>query len=150
MIGWLPCWFLFSFTLLPAVCAHLFFWLMIRRPPISTRTDTLFPYTTLFRSIFELEIAFARRELVEFARGEATRGIADLAFEHLQDADERFVGGAAGMCFGAEARGNALVARNEFGQILADELADIGGRWGRWIECRSEEHTSELHAIMRN
>src|SRR3546814_2026565 len=27
-----------------------FFLLMIRRPPISTRTDTLFPYTTLFRS----------------------------------------------------------------------------------------------------
>src|SRR3546814_1785414 len=26
---------------------------MIRRPPRSTRTDTLFPYTTLFRSIFE-------------------------------------------------------------------------------------------------
>src|SRR3546814_6559140 len=25
---------------------------MIRRPPISTRTDTLFPYTTLFRSIY--------------------------------------------------------------------------------------------------
>src|SRR3546814_15236126 len=29
----------------------LFFFLMIRRPPRSTRTDTLFPYTTLFRSI---------------------------------------------------------------------------------------------------
>src|SRR3546814_7578299 len=28
----------------------LFFFLMIRRPPRSTRTDTLFPYTTLFRS----------------------------------------------------------------------------------------------------
>src|SRR3546814_20201849 len=28
-----------------------FFFLMIRRPPRSTRTDTLFPYTTLFRSI---------------------------------------------------------------------------------------------------
>src|SRR3546814_13443455 len=28
----------------------MFFFLMIRRPPISTRTDTLFPYTTLFRS----------------------------------------------------------------------------------------------------
>src|SRR3546814_15754756 len=28
----------------------LFFCLMIRRPPRSTRTDTLFPYTTLFRS----------------------------------------------------------------------------------------------------
>src|SRR3546814_13454642 len=36
------------------VCASasyvVFFFLMIRRPPRSTRTDTLFPYTTLFRS----------------------------------------------------------------------------------------------------
>src|SRR3546814_20328962 len=30
----------------------MFFFLMIRRPPRSTRTDTLFPYTTLFRSLF--------------------------------------------------------------------------------------------------
>src|SRR3546814_14624672 len=29
---------------------YYFFFLMIRRPPRSTRTDTLFPYTTLFRS----------------------------------------------------------------------------------------------------
>src|SRR3546814_18037598 len=32
-----------------SVC--LFFFLMIRRPPRATRTDTLFPYTTLFRSV---------------------------------------------------------------------------------------------------
>src|SRR3546814_14406721 len=32
------------------VCVSFFF-LMIRRPPRSTRTDTLFPYTTLFRSV---------------------------------------------------------------------------------------------------
>src|SRR3546814_17659640 len=31
-------------------CLCVFFLLMIRRPPRSTRTDTLFPYTTLFRS----------------------------------------------------------------------------------------------------
>src|SRR3546814_12922560 len=31
------------------LCVYFFF-LMIRRPPRSTRTDTLFPYTTLFRS----------------------------------------------------------------------------------------------------
>src|SRR3546814_17030250 len=36
------------FIALP-VCSF-FFLLMIRRPPRSTRTDTLFPYTTLFRS----------------------------------------------------------------------------------------------------
>src|SRR3546814_13672090 len=38
---------LFSF-LLSLLC---FFFLRIRRPPRSTRTDTLFPYTTLFRSL---------------------------------------------------------------------------------------------------
>src|SRR3546814_15754024 len=32
------------------VLSRVFFFLMIRRPPRSTRTDTLFPYTTLFRS----------------------------------------------------------------------------------------------------
>src|SRR3546814_6638110 len=40
-----------------------FFFLMIRRPPRSTRTDTLFPYTTLFRS--SNKNGFARR----FRRG---------------------------------------------------------------------------------
>src|SRR3546814_11102126 len=34
----------------PSIYILLFFFLMIRRPPRSTRTDTLFPYTTLFRS----------------------------------------------------------------------------------------------------
>src|SRR3546814_20715842 len=35
------------------------FFLMIRRPPRSTRTDTLFPYTTLFRSIRSVHEALA-------------------------------------------------------------------------------------------
>src|SRR3546814_2241157 len=35
----------------------LFFFLMIRRPPRSTRTDTLFPYTTLFRSPNSVHVA---------------------------------------------------------------------------------------------
>src|SRR3546814_970104 len=37
----------------------MFFFLMIRRPPRSTRTDTLFPYTTLFRS----RLVAAQRDL---------------------------------------------------------------------------------------
>src|SRR3546814_13683922 len=36
----------------PSILWVLFFFLMRRRPPRSTRTDTLFPYTTLFRSAF--------------------------------------------------------------------------------------------------
>src|SRR3546814_16035664 len=39
----------------------MFFFLMIRRPPRSTRTDTLFPYTTLFRSPGSLHRRTARR-----------------------------------------------------------------------------------------
>src|SRR3546814_20802095 len=43
---------MFHFSLCVLYCFFLFFFffLMIRRPPRSTRTDTLFPYTTLFRS----------------------------------------------------------------------------------------------------
>src|SRR3546814_9588740 len=37
------------------ICLCSLFLLMIRRPPRSTRTDTLFPYTTLFRSQFHLD-----------------------------------------------------------------------------------------------
>src|SRR3546814_2127916 len=40
---------------------YVFFFLMIRRPPRSTRTDILFPYTTLFRSQMNLPTVPARR-----------------------------------------------------------------------------------------
>src|SRR3546814_19634430 len=41
----------------------IFFFLMIRRPPRSTRTDTLFPYTTLFRSPADQQLMHQRRAL---------------------------------------------------------------------------------------
>src|SRR3546814_1797855 len=47
------------------------FFLMIRRPPRSTRTDTLFPYTTLFRSA----IAHLRECVVEDAVEQAAGGL---------------------------------------------------------------------------
>src|SRR3546814_11410563 len=55
---------------------------MIRRPPRSTRTDTLFPYTTLFRSHRSAEVAHRIRPVcnraeIEIASGAAT-GDADL------------------------------------------------------------------------
>src|SRR3546814_7057371 len=48
----------------------MFFFLIIRRPPRSTRTDTLFPYTTLFRSTKEALpgiLAEARSENVDLS-----------------------------------------------------------------------------------
>src|SRR3546814_1611847 len=46
---------------------------MIRRPPRSTRTDTLFPYTTLFRSrnIWPQDVEWAVEELPKLRRGDA-------------------------------------------------------------------------------
>src|SRR3546814_14995019 len=59
--------------------AIVFFFLMIRRPPRSTRTDTLFPYTTLFRSLpwevaQRLVIACAARTTNHPAKRRALRG----------------------------------------------------------------------------
>src|SRR3546814_15257147 len=55
------------------MCTCFFFFLMIRRPPRSTRTDTLFPYTTLFRSLPRAgmieEDRFARVKLGGGAQG---------------------------------------------------------------------------------
>src|SRR3546814_14506430 len=46
---------------------------MIRRPPRSTRTDTLFPYTTLFRSLARLELAGLVTEAIDGNRDRAAR-----------------------------------------------------------------------------
>src|SRR3546814_18780497 len=56
--------FVFGAAYIPLCTSFIVFFLMIRRPPRSTRTDTLFPYTTLFRSPCEArnrkEAAFVR------------------------------------------------------------------------------------------
>src|SRR3546814_12468414 len=44
-------------------CTYCIFFLMIRRPPRSTRTDTLFPYTTLFRSNLSSRLPKLRHSL---------------------------------------------------------------------------------------
>src|SRR3546814_11154622 len=56
------------------LCILLVFFLMIRRPPRSTRTDTLFPYTTLFRSIIQSfgQLAERLRMIRKFSLGLAS------------------------------------------------------------------------------
>src|SRR3546814_10809911 len=100
---------------------------MIRRPPRSTRTDTLFPYTTLFRS----GGAGARRDAArQGARGRhqpAPGGTR--AHWHLARRDD----GAGGR---AEAAEHLRGLRRR-------------GAAGRRSRRRSEEHTSELQSLMR-
>src|SRR3546814_7632734 len=62
---------------------------MIRRPPRSTRSDTLFPYTTLFRSVGEADDALGRNrrepEVALSQGGDARRAVevAPFGLEHV-------------------------------------------------------------------
>src|SRR3546814_17223354 len=62
---------------------------MIRRPPRSTRTDTLFPYTTLFRSLVQLD---HRHWLLELFHG-PTLAFKDVALQLLGELFEKFLSG---------------------------------------------------------
>src|SRR3546814_2629159 len=56
---------------------------MIRRPPRSTRTDTLFPYTTLFRSLLVEHVGQVAERGQEVVAGGAGRGDVDGRGEHV-------------------------------------------------------------------
>src|SRR3546814_1911384 len=101
---------------------------MTRRPPRSTRTDTLFPYTTLFRS--GLARPEARDERAVLDRELATDVAAtDVVF--LLDVD------------------NTLLDNDRFKADLDARLRrDFGNDAGDQY-WRSEEHTSELQSLMR-
>src|SRR3546814_8647097 len=107
---------------------------MIRRPPRSTRTDTLFPYTTLFRSF-----------RAQPARRRAAR-------RHRLEAEGRVVSAAAPAAMTGATPvlrvANLTTAFRVAGQwktVVDDVSFDIGPR-----ETRSDEHTSELQSLMRN
>src|SRR3546814_14482075 len=102
---------------------------MLRLPPRSTRTDTLFPYTTLFRSVSH------QVDLV------AAGGIA-----HLQDRPDEDALGAVLRRLGAEVDAHRRLGagRDAGKRIEGDQLGLAAGAGGR-----SEEHTSELQSLMR-
>src|SRR3546814_5223975 len=96
---------------------------MNRRPPRSTRTDTLFPYTTLFRSVTFLQgtCKETMSRLLAFLGGHATWVL--------------FVGVFLGLALPSLA-GHAR-------PLLAPAVAVL------LTATRSEEHTSELQSLMR-
>src|SRR3546814_17027469 len=64
---------------------------MIRRPPRSTRTDTLFPYTTLFRSLHAQ--AEERRVMEQELRGALDRGEFELYYQPVVTAEDGTLNG---------------------------------------------------------
>src|SRR3546814_10765921 len=129
---------------------------MIRRPPRSTRTDTLFPYTTLFRSLgdHEGEVALHADAPLEDVVDQGLVG-AHVARHHLQEV----VDAAAHRHAARDLRDRAdgvLEALEVAGLVtlqldLHQELGcrrDLLQRPLRLV-ARSEEHTSELQSLMR-
>src|SRR3546814_5239218 len=99
---------------------------MIRRPPRSTRTDTLFPYTTLFRSLDDQRAQFGADQFD------------DLVGIHRLLRGDRDRGGDA----------TEFLQRYVLGEQPAQHLRQRGER--QRLRRRSEEHTSELQSLMRN
>src|SRR3546814_9508715 len=120
---------------------------MIRRPPRSTRTDTLFPYTTLFRSIVadraaqhraeHAENAVPRRRLLPLL-AVLRRDMSDLVPQHARQ-------------FGLvvhqrhELAGDIDIAAGDREGVVDRRVEQGDGE----IAARSEEHTSELQSLMR-
>src|SRR3546814_2324836 len=107
---------------------------MIRRPPRSTRTDTLFPYTTLFRS------AETRRQTGGGNRapaGEISEQRARGRPRQAEDADQ------AGTWLQVDANG----LRHDQG--LRGHARPTQRTGPGMVPARSEEHTSELQYLLR-
>src|SRR3546814_5431077 len=141
---------------------------MIRRPPISTRTATLFPCTTLFRSfkarierpdapvdqiaiVGTRAVAPARRRVLELAvdgiaggrhRAEQTVGVPREIFGCRSKRDVDPVGHG----LEEKRRGPGVVASGHYAPAACNrrDRGDVDH-----LECRSEEHTSELQSLMR-
>src|SRR3546814_1802850 len=99
----------------------MLFFLMIRRPPESTRTDTLSPYPTLFRSV-------------------AGR-ICDAGISSSRE--------CARNCIGALPRNCSMRVDGRSKRFSAGQLSGATHATSSSKATRSEEHTSELQSLMR-
>src|SRR3546814_2099311 len=141
---------------------------MIRRPPRSTRTDTHFPYTTLFRSIDavanELDRAHAQEyledfqdELVWLAIGKPTGALGEVGSDYSRDICEALAefADAAGRVLEHPAQEirevTALTSPARLRPNAATFRAAMRRPGARLYpgRARSEEHTSELQSLMR-
>src|SRR3546814_11356589 len=115
---------------------------MIRRPPSSTRTDTLFPYTTLFRSVQLISAAEIKPKAIDW-----------LWPGYLAGGMLSILAGNGGT--GKTTIALSLAAAITTGGKLPDGTVAPRGSVIMWtgedaLAERSEEHTSELQSLMRS
>src|SRR3546814_7254299 len=112
---------------------------MIRRPPRSTLTHTLFPYTTLFRSALRGALAVMRGHAAE-------RALINLAFLGARERQA--------IVLQLQHRSRRLLAHVLDGVLIAQPVRALDGVVEMeapvvLAHIRSEEHTSELQSLMR-
>src|SRR3546814_8726865 len=109
------------------------FFLMIRRPPRATRTDTLFPYTTLFRSTFVVG-GKLYSIVAHLQNGLGVFGLSGITRVQIMKPQEKPL----------------LVIQDSVAQAIVQGI-EIAAKIFRKINRldRSEEHTSELKSLMR-
>src|SRR3546814_1292198 len=123
---------------------------MIRRPPRSTRTDTLFPYTTLFRSL--LIVAGGIADAHGIAAALALGGdIACMGTRFIATPESGVVEGHRAMIPTVSA--DDIVASAAMNGVPAhwmrQSIEAVGLDPRTLPNIRSEEHTSELQSLMR-
>src|SRR3546814_1734040 len=145
---------------------------MIRRPPRSTRTYTLFPYTTLFRSYFDTSALVwlyrvrqqARAEFVAFLDTDPLRERSHIPIWALHELNKHRKSNQVLFPLVAEylRLTNAIKSIKHNAQLFVDDKFAGGTQWkneaafitaleraSNALLKRSEEHTSELQSLMR-
>src|SRR3546814_5467636 len=132
------------------MCYDAVVFLMIRRPPRSTRTDTLFPYTTLFRSqVAYLDLGGSGNETHAHLAADGRITIMFCAFDRSALILRLYGRGRAVLPQDAEwqevARAFTLLPGTRQIFVIDIDSVQTSCGWG----VRSEEHTSELQSLMR-
>src|SRR3546814_10110875 len=121
---------------------------MTRRPPRSTRTDTLFPYTTLFRSV-AAALVHGRLGVAEI---DGT-GLRDAEVLALSDAMVLVEEPTYSRRFPAERWAHAEIELRDGRRLRSEPCPARGDPEAPFSDTelhgRSEEHTSELQSLMR-
>src|SRR3546814_7773109 len=115
------------------LCIFLIFFLMMRRPPRSTRTGTLFPYTTLFRSrpFGADDVIWNLTRLLSDDAGSSMLGL--MKGYMLNEVDTGQV----------DESGEKIIRHELWDTNAIEKVDDLPVR-------RSEEHTSELQSLLRH
>src|SRR3546814_6478432 len=140
---------------------------MIRRPPRSTRTDTLFPYTTLFRSkavmtqaprltkklaysrISRISVSFSPTALTQGKSGRVTT-IGGIIRTKIMPKAEAVRSRPAYLEYAYPAKDEVIITSIVAPIVTMALFHRETKYWGHSASSRSEEHTSELQSLMRS